>query len=266
MNHLKSNKHRNQSLEPQNKSKQPSIDSTLQQSTSRQNRIKDVNKAAAEAFAEANIPISKFDHQSIRSFFANFVIGGESLYASNTLRNMTYDIAQEKKAKMLINLREYNSYSLIVDETCDPNGNAIMNLIFIPNINEQNVNKLDSYLIDTFKLEDCNYQTVAKEVINLLNNNSLSLDKMYGFVSDNATYMVSAFQIISIICTNAVHMTCWSHIFDLVAQTFYKSFPRTDKFVADMKKSFNYKRKMSRFYKQSTNIMPPKPVKTRWTS
>ncbi len=50
------------------------------------------------------------------------------------------------------------------------------------------------------------------------------------------------------------------------SQTFYKSFPKTDKFVANMKKSFNQKRKMCRYFKNSIHKMPSKRVKTRWTS
>jgi hypothetical protein len=179
---------------------------------------------------------------------------------------MIKDIASEEREKLLKGMRELESYSIIADETCDSNGRALMNLILIPRVTDSSCEKLSSFLLDTIELNECNAQTVAREVVQSLNSQGLAFDKLFGFISDNASYMLSAFKTISIVCPNAIHLTCWSHIFDLVAQTFYKSFPETDKFVANMKKAFNYKRKMCRYFKQSTGHMPPKPVKTRWTS
>jgi hypothetical protein len=189
-----------------------------------------------------------------------------TLYTSAALRNMIKDIANVEKFQVLKEVQQISSYSIIADETCDANGKAIMNLILIPSNYPNGGESLNSILLDTIELKECNSQSVAKEVINSLNQKSISFDKMFGFVSDNCSYMIGAFKIISIICTNAIHMTCWSHIFDLIAQTFYKSFSKTDKFVANMKKSFNHKRKMCRYFKNSIHKMPPKPVKTRWTS
>jgi hypothetical protein len=265
-NHIRGNKHLSHRKSADSSSMQRSVDSMTKDFSSKHKRIQDMNKASVKAFAEANNPIFKFDHPSIKSFFSKYVVNGDSLYSSTALRDMIKDIANEEKSEVLKKVHEMSSYSIIADETCDANGKAMMNLILIPSNYPHGEESLNSVLLDTIELKECNSQSVAKEIINSLNQKSILLEKMFGFVSDNCSYMIGAFKIISIICTNAIHMTCWSHIFDLIAQTFYKSFPKTDKFVANMKKSFNHKRKMCRYYKNSINKMPPKPIKTRWTS
>jgi hypothetical protein len=80
--HIRSNKHKENAIKPQSSSKQPTIDGLQQQNSTRQLRVQELNKAAVKAFAEANIPLTKFDHLSIRSLFATHVINGESLYTA----------------------------------------------------------------------------------------------------------------------------------------------------------------------------------------
>jgi hypothetical protein len=82
-NHLKGNKHLSRSKSTDSSSKQRLIDSMTIDFDSKHKRIQDMNKVAVKAFAEANIPISKFDHPSIKSFFAKYVANGDSIHFSS---------------------------------------------------------------------------------------------------------------------------------------------------------------------------------------
>ena len=87
----------------------------------------------------------------------------------------------------------------------------------------------------------------------MANKSNFSFDKFEDLIKSGLT-------------KSKTYCTCWSHIFDLIAQTFRTSFPLVDKFVSNMKKTFNFKEKMCKYYRNSCNTMPPIPVITRWSS
>ena len=258
--HCKGTKHK------QNAEKNGSLQTTLNSSFNNQNLVNDMNREALKAFAEANIPIHKFDHPSIRGFFNKWVKNGANLNSSRNMRRNVDDLADEKRQKIISIIKKSNYYSLIVDETCDTLERSVLNIIILPSKENQKDDNLNSFLLNTFELDNVNHENVASKVIQCINDNGLSLSKMFGIITDNASYMKKAFELINVFCKNSVHITCWSHIFDLVAQTFRISFPEVDNFVAKMKSAFNHRKKLTSLYKRRCKVAPPKPVKTRWSS
>ena len=133
---------------------------------------------------------------------------------------------------------------------------SVLNIIILSSKENQKDDNLNSFLLNTFELDSVNHENVASKVIQYINDNGLSLSKMFGFITDNASYMKKAFELIHVFCKNSVHITCWSHIFDLVAQTFRISFPEVDNFVAKMKSAFNHRKKLTSLYKRECKVAP----------
>ena len=80
-------------------------------------------------------------------------------------------------------------------------------------------------------------------------------------------------EILKPVLVNAVHVTCWAHIMNLIGDEFRKSFTDVDKFCAKMKAIFQFSgQKKSKYLEYMTehgrtNIkLPPKLVVTRWNS
>ena len=87
--------HCNGTKHKQNAEKNGSQQTTLN-SFNNQNLTNDMNREALKAFAEANIPIKKFDHPSIRGFFNKWVKNGANLNSSRNMRRHVDDLADEK--------------------------------------------------------------------------------------------------------------------------------------------------------------------------
>jgi hypothetical protein len=106
---------------------------------------------------------------------------------------------------------------------------------------------LKSILIDTLFIDgSVDSNAIVRETNKSIINLGLNTGKITAFVSDNASYMIEAYevlQVIQVIWPNSVHMTCCSHIFNLVAEKFRHSFKEVDLFLAKMKYFF----KKSRF-------------------
>jgi hypothetical protein len=139
-------------------------------------------------------------------------------------------------------------------------------------------------LVKTEFLDDTvNSTNIAQLVIKTLQFYNISHDNLIFFISDNAAYMIKAFQILSPLIPQLKHNCCLPHILNLVGETWisYKSFKFLIKIVANIKKSFIYcpahKRRWTVFLNsfisstitpsnQNSITLPPLPVKTRWNS
>ncbi len=93
-----------------------------------------------------------------------------------------------------------------------------------------------------------------KSIINL----GLNADKIAAFVSDNASYMIKTYEVLQVIWPNSAHMTCRSHIFNLVAETFRHSFKEVDLFLAKMKSFFKKSRFRQKIYYETCKKAIPK--------
>jgi hypothetical protein len=165
--------------------------------------------------------------------------------------------------------------SITIDETTDVCGRAAVNILF--SFGDK------TKLVKTEYLEAVNNTTIAQLVIRTLQFYNISHDNLIFFISDNAAYMLKAFQILSPLISQLKHNRCLAHILNLVEETWinYKNFKFLDSIVANIKKSFIHsparKRRWFSFLKsfssssttsldQNLITLPPLPVKTRWNS
>lgn len=261
--HIRSKKHQD-SRERYDGTHQPTIDETK----SRKEMRLSLNQKLCKAFVEAGIELEKFDHPSIQALFKEILPNGGDVYGAQRMRSLLTDIAKNERAKLKEKIASFKSYSLMVDESADAEQRAILNIILIPGHDDESESKdtLTTYIIDTKEINSTQHPNIIKAVQDTCEDYNLMPSKIYGFISDNASYMKSAFAVLKFSWTNAVHITCFSHIFDLVAQTFETSFPDVSSFLSSMKQMFKLSRIKIKLYKEICGCAPPKPVNTRWSS
>jgi hypothetical protein len=170
----------------------------------------------------------------------------------------------------------YNKHiSITINEITDVCARAAVNVLF--SFGNQ------TKLVKTEFLDIVNNTTIAQLVMRTLQFYNVSYDNLIFFISDNAAYMLKAFQILSSLIPQLKHNRCLAHILNLVGETWinYKSFKFLVNIVANIKKSFIHsparKKRWIVFLKsfisstttppdQNSITLPPLPVKTRWNS
>jgi hypothetical protein len=217
-----------------------------------------------------NIAFEKVNNKEFREFFLKYCKFGECVPTAETLRKFVPKVYENKQKKMIENLKRSEGFSVIVDETQDKACRAVLNLLVTPSAISPQLSddfKLKSILIDTIFLNNTvDSNTIVRETNKSLINLGLNTDKITAFVSDNATYMIKAYECFQVIWPNSVHMTCHSHIFNLVAETFRNSFIEVDLFLAKMKSFFKKSRFRQRIFFETCNKALPKTCLTRWNS
>lgn len=156
---------------------------------------------------------------------------------------------------------------ITIDETTDACSRAAVNILF-------------SYfdqtsLVRTHYLQAVNKTTISQLVISTLSYYEISFDNVVLFITDNASYMLAAFNILSPLMPQIKHNTCFAHILNLVGDTWigYKNFKLLDSTISLIKTTFIYsparKRRWISFLSLKGDLdptLPPLPVKTRWNS
>jgi hypothetical protein len=169
-----------------------------------------------------------------------------------------------------ISLRKVDGFSVIVDETQDKKYRAVINILITPSAIDYPLNddfRLKSILINTLFLNTTvDSNAIVRETNKVLANSGLNFDKITAFVSDNAAYMIKAFKTFKVLWPNSIHITCHSHIFNLVAETFRYSFIEIDEFMAKMKSFFKKSRIRRKIYFETCGKAIPKTSLTRWNS
>ena len=288
--------------------RQKTIGETFSNATKAADHRKEMASDLIKTFAACNIPLEKVNNPHFRSFLLKHVQGGGAVASASTLRKSidTMDLHGAHKAKLKAIVSKAPSISIVTDETQDAKGQFVLNVLVVPCLTtsfaenladldellgqfdatttsndklnpatkEKSVSVLKPLLIETVFLTAVNHATVGQAIIKILSNYDINFDNVVGFLSDNAKYMLKSFNdILSAVCANCVHVTCWAHILNLVGETFRANFEIVDRFVAKMKKVFKNSARRKVFY---VNFLkekgvkkphtPPQPVITRWNS
>ena len=123
---------------------------------------------------------------------------------------------------------------MIVDELSDDKGRYVLDILAVfldfddlsPNGNTV------AYLLDTHFLTATNNRTVSQAVVKTVHEYSIGYDDVRIFNSDNVAYMKKAFvDTLSCLFPLCIHITCHSHIVNLVASDFKKCFKEVTEFV-----------------------------------
>ena len=154
-----------------------------------------------------------------------------------------------------------------VDESTDARGRYIANLLVgVLNNNESS----EPYLIASRQLEKTNNNTIARFVQEGLSDfflpNRVPSEKIVLMLSDAATYMVKASNVLKVFYENLIHCTCLAHGLSRVAETVRLQFPVVNDLIKNGKKIFvKSPLRIQAFREQVPNVsLPPEPVLTRW--
>ncbi|VVC39567.1 Hypothetical protein CINCED_3A022788 [Cinara cedri] len=138
------------------------------------------------AFVAANIPLHKLDNHVLKLFLEKYI--GKSISDESTLRNNYIPNIYKSVPDQIISDIGNNYVYIIVDETTDPRGLAIVNLLIC---------KLDgmpskSYLVACKELKSTNYETICQFINSLLKIFPGIEQNVLFFISDVGTYMIKA--------------------------------------------------------------------------
>ncbi|KAK3740849.1 hypothetical protein QZH41_008815, partial [Actinostola sp. cb2023] len=168
--------------------------------------------------------------------------------------------------------------ALIVDELSDTEGRCVLDVMAVlldfdelsPNGNSV------AYLLDSAFLHETNNRTVSRAVVKTVHEYGIDYDNVRVFNSDNVAYMKKAFcDTLSCLFPFCIHITCHSHIVNLAASDFKKSFKEVTEFVKCFRNLFfvpsGRKSRFLNFLKGALNsedsvVMPPNPTTKSWSA
>ncbi len=111
-----------------------------------------------------------------------------------------------KQHKENINfIKKCESFAIIADETQDSKCRSVLNILVSPapnNIQIVENYKNKSYLIETIFLTSVDSNVIVREINKTINKYCLCSEKIIAFVSDNATYMIKAYETFKVLWEN----------------------------------------------------------------
>ncbi|CAF0973145.1 unnamed protein product [Brachionus calyciflorus] len=193
------------------------------------NKELSIKKQKLFCFGSANIPLHKLHSKFFKNIFTNYL----------------------KPEYKIPGVRCCN-VALMCDEILDSMNRSVFQKILI---------KLDfnadirPKLVQTIFLEDVNYETVTRSIIECLIEMEIKFQNVMVFISDNASYMLKAFKSLKTILFNCTHVACFAHIIALVGETWRSNLSEVDLIFANLKSIFargsNHKKRFIDFLKSN---------------
>ena len=133
-----------------------------------------------------------------------------------------------------------------------------------------------AYLLDSHFLSATNNKTVSQAVVRTVHDYDIDFNNVRVFNSDNVGYMKKAYNdTLSCLFPLCVHITCHSHIVNLVASDFKKGFKEVNEFVKCFRNLFfvpsGRKSRFLNFLRNALHqedgvTMPPNPTTKSWSA
>jgi hypothetical protein len=229
-----------------------------------------------KVFTSANIPLHKIDNPVMRKFLKTNVSNGGAIPKSSQLRDYYLFDLYEVERVQLKDMIQDKKVALIADELCDSEGRYVLDVMAVClGFNELSPNgNCIAYLLDSHYLSRTNNKTVSQAIMKSVCDYGIDFDNVYIFNSDNVSYMTKAYNDTpSTLFPNCVHITCHSHIVNLAASDFKKSYQEATEFMKCVRNLFfkpsGRKGRFRKFLQDAlgteSNIrMPPNPTTKSW--
>ena len=272
--HLDSSSHKKKANQADGK--QQTIKTAFECKTRPQMEKVKVSEEWIKACRAANIPLHKSDNPIMRKFLDTRVVNGGAIPKASQLRDYyLFDVYQVEKDKLKKKIEDKN-VALIVDELSDDEGRYVLDvMVVILDFDElSSSGNTVAYLLDTHFLSVTNNKTVSQAVVKTVHDYNIDFNNVRVFNSDNVGYMKKAFNdTLSCLFPLCVHITCNSHVVNLVASDFKKGFKEVNEFVKCFRNLFFIPSgRKSRFLTFLRNAlgqedrvkMPPNPNTKSW--
>ena len=267
-----------QKVERNQGSKQRTLKTVLNCKTSAQIEKVKICQEWIRVCTAANIPLHKSDNPLMRKFLQTRVANGGAIPKCSQLRDYyLFDVYQTERAalkELVMNKR----VALIVDELSDDEGRYVLDVmaVFLDFDELSPSGNSVAWLLDSHFLTATNNRTVSQSVVKTVHEYGIEYDNVRVFNSDNVAYMKKAFcDTLSCLFPYCIHITCHSHIVNLVASDFKKRFKEVTEFVKCFRNLFyvpsGRKSRFLKFLQEVLNpgdstTMPPNPTTKSWSA
>ena len=259
-------------------SKQQTLKTVLNCRTSAQIEKVKICQEWIRVCAAANISLHKSDNPLMRKFLQARVANGGAIPKCSQLRDCyLFDVYQTERAA-LKEVVANKQIALIVDELSDSEGRFVLDVMAVfLDFDELSLSGNSvAWLLDSHFLTETNNRTVSQAVVKTVHDYGIEYDNVRVFNSDNVSYMKKAFcNALSCLFPYCIHITCHSHIVNLVASDFKKAFKEVTEFVKCFRNLFyvpsGRKSRFIKFLQEALSpgesaTMPPNPTTKSWSA
>ena len=169
----------------------------------------------------------------MRKFLQTQVANGGAIPKCSQLRDCyLLDVYQTERAA-LKELVANKQVALIVDKLSDSEGRFVLDVmaVFLDFDELPPGGNSVAWLLDSHFLPEIN-NTVSQAIVKTMHDYSIEFNNVHVFNSDSVSYMKKAFcDALSCLFPFCIHITCHSHIVNLVTSDFKKAFKEITEFV-----------------------------------
>ena len=218
-----------------------------------------LSERVARAFLACDIPLKNLRKSHMQQLFLSMDNPAPS---ETTCRRKTKTLANEIHAKIKsIVEKSKNGIFVVFDESSMDGISYACTLIGTVE------NPSVAYLVSVKELESSlNAQITSQLIDDELRRYNIKREKVLLFLSDAATYMVKAGEILHNFYPKMTHVKCMSHLLHNSCMKIRSRFPEIDNLVASVKAATRKNKGRKELFKEKGIPIPPAPVITRWGS
>ncbi|XP_064420325.1 uncharacterized protein LOC102354807 isoform X2 [Latimeria chalumnae] len=220
---------------------------------------------------EADIPLEKANHPSVRAFLLDHVKNGGAIPQADQLKK-TYLPGVYKTKQMCVNLAG-KKVLIVMKMTTDVEQRQVLNILAAA-AEKDYTGRVCPFLLDSKFLSSVTHGTVAQAVVKTVIDHGIGFDDVLVFDTDNAPYVRKCYSdVLQVLFPNSVHVICLVHLIIQIVCEFEKPFSLTLTFMKLLRNLFSLGSDVKKRYLQHLRevdptrepTMPPVPCSTRWS-
>ena len=178
-----------------------------------------------------NITLLTSDNPVMSIFLNTRVVNRGAIPKASQLHDYyLFDVYQVEKGELK---KRVKNVALIVDELSDEEGRYVLEINIMAVLLDFDelspCGNTVAYLLDSHFISATNNKTVSQAIVTTIHDYDIDFNNVRVFNSDNVGYVKKAFN--DTLFPLCVHITCHSHVVNLVASDFKKGFKEVDEFV-----------------------------------
>ena len=256
--HIASKNHITKSNRPGQQLVQQRVDSMVKRLE--KDGLDNFNIRVTMAFIEANIPLSKLNHPSIKNLFE--VTCRQKLYSRQYLQSKYLPALFDEAISDIRKSVGSNYVYFVVDETPDILQRKVVNVL----VGILNGTYSRPYLLMMKHFDRAVNSQIINQVLNQacfrLWGENIPFEKVLLVLSDAAAYMKRALGQDSIF-TNCLHITCLAHLLHNIAEVIRDKYHLVNELVSLVKRRLACSSNDRNGFVEIVGFLPPKPVITR---